>query len=106
MATDWIATLKEQAHLAHRFAKEVPSALTLPELTIDQASRIHGMVEKGARDFGQISEDMNKEDLDDALYGAADRLEAIWSALSVMAANKVRTMQGLEPIERLEDPGD
>lgn len=99
MATDWIATLKEQAQLAHRFAKEVPSALGLPNLTMDQASRIHGMVEKGTRDFHRLREDMNRQDLDHVLYGAADRLEAIWSALSVMASNKVLTMQGPAPIE-------
>lgn len=46
---------------------------------------------------------MNEEDLDDALYQATESLEDIWSALSAATANKVRTMQGLEPINFFDD---
>ena len=105
MGTDWIATLKEQGELTKRLAVEVPKALGNPELTLDQASRLYRLVEKSAQDFDRIVERMNEEDLDDALYEAAESLEDIWSALSVAAANKVRTMQGLDPIE-FDDDGD
>jgi len=51
-------------------------------------------------------EHVNEEDLDEALYEAAESLEDIWSTLSVATANKVRTMQGLEPIEFDDDVDD
>lgn len=105
MGTDWIAILREQGELTKELAAEVPKALANPDLTLDQASRLYRLVEKSAQDFDRIIEGMDEEDLDEALYEAADSLEDIWSALSVATANKVRTMQGLDPIE-FEDDGD
>ncbi|MHA6687786.1 hypothetical protein [Mesorhizobium sp. A556] len=99
MATDWIALLGEQAQLARRFAAEIPKAISRPDLTLDQASQIYDLVEKGEQDFDRIVEDMNRQDLDDAIYMAADRLQEIWSALSVEAANKVQAMRDAEPSE-------
>lgn len=95
MATDWIATLKEQARLAQRFAKEVPTAIARPDLTLDQASRIYGMVEKGSQDFNRIVEDMNGQNLDDALYVAAGRLKDIWSELLASTAHKVQALEDM-----------
>ncbi len=106
MATDWIAILKEQGALAKKLSSEVPKALQNPNLTLDQASRLYSLVEKGAQDFDRVVDDMHNEDLDDALYDAAESLEDIWSALSLSAANKVRTMQGLDPIELSDDDDD
>jgi hypothetical protein len=99
MSTDWITTLTEQARLVQRVTKETSAALAVPELTLDQSSRIYAMVEKGAQDFHRIVEGMNEQDLDSALYVAADRLRGIWAALSVTVADKVRVMQEHEPIE-------
>lgn len=103
MATDWLATLKEHGDLANRVATDVPIALGDPSLTIDQASRLYRVVETGAQDFDSIVELMQEEDLDESFYEAADALEDIWAELSVATANKVRTMQGLAPIEIDDD---
>lgn len=99
MAIDWIATLREQGDIAARFTKDVPTALSDASLTLDQASRLYQAVEKGSQDFDRIVEDMQEYDLDESLFEAADALEDIWSGLSVATANKVRTIQGLAPIE-------
>lgn len=106
MTTDWIATLREQGVLAERVAATMTRAHADPNLTLDQASRIYRIVEQGAQDFDQIVEEMDDHDLDDTLYDAAEALEDIWSNLSVAAANKVRTIQGLAAIKIRDDLED
>ncbi len=103
MSTEWISILTEQGDLAKRMARDVPIALGHPKLTLDQASRLHNAVEDGAQKFDQVVLAMEQEDLDDALLEAAEALEDIWSGLCIATANKVRTMQGLAPIELSED---
>lgn len=103
MATDWFATLAEQGEIAKRMARNVPEALGHPDLTLDLASRLYREVEQGAQAFDAIVQRMSEDDVPDGLVDAAEALEDIWSRLSVAAANKVRTMRGLEPIEFPDD---
>jgi hypothetical protein len=56
-----------------------------------------------AQDFDKILEHMGEFDVDEALVEAAEALETIWARVSVDTANRVRTMQGLDPIEFTED---
>lgn len=106
MAIDWIATLREQGDIAKRLAKDVPMALSDTSLTLDQASRLNGIVENGSKAFDRIVVDMQEHDLDASLFEAADALENIWCELSVATANKVRSMQGLTPIGRVRPEYD
>lgn len=106
MKNDWLSILRMQGDLAKSMAEDVPKALDDPKLTLDQASRLYNAVEQGAQEFDRIVTLMNEEDLDEPLYEAADALEDMWSELSVAAANKVRVMQGLDPIEFIAEEDD
>lgn len=46
---------------------------------------------------------MEEQDADDAAINVAESLQDRYATLSVGAANKVRTMQGLDPIEMPDD---
>lgn len=100
---DWLEALREQGEIAQRLATSVPKVLGDPKLTLEQASKLYGMVERGAQDFDRFAELMDEHDLDDSFYEAAESLQELWSQLSVASANKVRTMQGLEPIPFPDD---
>lgn len=99
MAIDWIATLQEQADFAQQIAEDVKQTLEIANLTTSQASRLYHVVEQGAQTFDHIIEEMDKLNLDDDLTGAADTIADVWTELSVTTANKLRAMQGLQPIE-------
>lgn len=103
MATDWLRLIQEQGEIAKQMAADVPRALADPDLTLDNASQLYGAVERGAQNLDRIVERMEDYDLDDALFEAAEALQDIWARLSVASANKVRTMQGLSPIEFSDD---
>lgn len=106
MATDWMATLREQGALANEMAASVAQALAHPNLDPDQASRIYRLVERGAQDFDRIVAAMAEHDVDETLHEAAETLEDIWSNLFVAVANKVRTMPGLASVEFPEHVGE
>ena len=94
---DWLEILREQGEIATRMGKNVPEILSRPDLTLDQASRLYQMVERGAQDFEGIVGAMEEYDLPESAFEAAETLQAIWDKLSIAAANKVRSMQGLKP---------
>ena len=99
MAIDWIATLQEQAE----FAKQ-KQTLDMPDLTVAQLSRLYRVVEQGAQTFDRIIEEMEQHDVEDVdLTDAAETIADTWTNLSVTAANKLRTSQGLEPIRIADD---
>jgi hypothetical protein len=101
--TDWLEVLKEQAEIARRMAAIVPETLAHPDLTIDQAQRVCRLVEDAAQDLDRITAMMASQDLDVTLYDLADSLEDIWSDLSLAAVNRLRELQGLEPLEFPDD---
>ncbi len=107
MKSSWIMILQEQGSIATKMADCVPVALGDRNLTFDQASRLHRVVEERAKRFDAIVERMQHEDLDDAVHEAAAVLEDVWSRLSVEAVNKVRDMRGLPAIDvAVEEDGD
>lgn len=99
---DWLDVLGKQGEFAKKLAIDVPKALMNPELTLDEAQSLYKIIDKAARDFDGVIEAMEEFDLDDSLFDAAENLEGIFSELHVVMANKVRTMQGLKPIEMPE----
>jgi hypothetical protein len=103
MAVDWVATLQEQADLVMKIAADVANELSTSDLTLDQVSRLYRMVELGAQGFDEIIELMNEHDLEDFFTEAAETIEDAWTNLSVATANKLRAMQGLDPIDIAPD---
>jgi len=85
MADDWLARLKGHADLVQRLVKEIPKALEKPGLTLEQASRLHAVIQKGARDFDQL--------VGESYRRAATSLAKIWSHLSNAAADRVQGLQ-------------
>lgn len=81
-------------------ANKVAEALAHPGLTIDQASQICVMVEKAAQRFEQLAGEMDEFNLDGSLYEVDESIKDVWTAVSLAAVNKLRTMQGLEPIQQ------
>lgn len=105
MAIDWILTLQEQAEFATQIAEDVKQTFDTPDLSIAQALRLYRVVEQGAQTFDRIIEEMDQHDLDDSFTEAAETIADMWTNLSITTVNKVRTMQGLEPIEIVPDDG-
>lgn len=99
MTIDWISTLQEQAEFVTQIAEDVNRTLALPELTSSQASRLYRVVEQGAQTFDRIIEELERHNLDNDLIDAIDTIADMWTNLSVATANKLRSMQGLVPIE-------
>ncbi|MFC6486926.1 hypothetical protein [Nitratireductor sp. GCM10026969] len=103
MSEDWLEVLREQGEIAQRMARDVAELLGHPGLTLDQASRMYRLVEKGAQDFDRMVEALEEQDALDAVLEAAETIQSIWDELSIATANKVRTLRGLEPIEFPDD---
>ena len=99
MAIDWISTLHEQAEFVKQIADDVTQTLDIPDFSLARASRLYRVVEQGAQTFDRILEEMQQHDVDDDLTDAAETIADTWTNLSVSAANKVRVLQGLAPIE-------
>ncbi len=100
MAIDWISTLQEQAEFVTRIAEDVTLTLELPQLSDVQVSRLFRVVEQGASTFDRIMEEMEQHDeIDDDLLEAAADIADTWTNLSISTANKLRSLQGLAPIE-------
>jgi hypothetical protein len=101
---DWINLMRAHTEMTKEMASEVPKALADPDLTLEMASSLHSAVEKLAQKFESFFGEMEECDLDENLFDenffkVAESLEDIWDKLAVDTANKVRTMQGLKPIE-------
>lgn len=93
MANDWLARLKGHADLVQRLVKEIPKALEKPGLKLDQAMRLHEVIQKGVRDFDQLVGTMESLELDESYRRAADSLQKIWAHLSKAAAERVQGLQ-------------
>jgi len=93
MADDWLARLKGHADLVQRLVKEIPKALEKPGLTLEQASRLHAVIQKGAQDFDQLVGTMEGLELDESYRRAATSLAKIWSHLVNAAADRVQGLQ-------------
>ncbi|WP_457300458.1 hypothetical protein [Phyllobacterium sp. P5_D12] len=100
MTIDWIATLQEQAEFANQIADDVKQALEIPDLSVAQATRLYRVVEQGVQTFDRIMEQMKSaSDIEDDLRDGAGSIADVWTNLSVTTVNKVRSMQGLSPID-------
>jgi hypothetical protein len=98
MAVDWISTLQEQVEFVTRIAEDVTLTLELPRDV--QLSRLFRVVEQGASTFNRIMVEMERADgVDDDLFEAAADIADMWTNLLISAANKLRALQGLAPIE-------
>ena len=92
MAAEWISRLKGHADLIQKPVREVPKALARPSLTLEQAERLHAVIEKGAHDFDELLQIMDQTDVDEQYRQAAENLARIWQRLSTEAEVKVRSM--------------
>ncbi len=100
MAIDWISTLQEQAQFANQIAEDVTQTLEIPDFESCQTTRLYRVVEQGAQTFDRIMEEMDSgNDIDDEIRDGAGSIADVWTNLSVTTANKVRSMQGLSPID-------
>ena len=98
MGIDWIAALRQQGDLAKKVSKDIRIALNHPNLTLEQATRLHGMVELGAHTFEQFIHSAKAQNLHGLYYEAGRILEDIWSTLVQDAATKVRLLREVDPI--------
>ena len=88
MSIEWIPRLRGHVELVQRLIEEVPRALDRPGLTIEQAERLHAVIQKGARDFDDVLQLMSGPDVDE-YRSAAERLFNIWSHLLNSAADRI-----------------
>lgn len=92
MENDGIVRLKQHADLVQQLVKQVPAALNRSSLTLEQASRLHAVIEKGVQDFDQVQQRVTEPDVDESYHRAASSLAKIWSHLAAAAAEKIREL--------------
>ena len=97
MAAEWISRLKGHADLIQSLVQEVPRALARPGLTLEQAERLHAVIEKGVRDFDDVLQTMDQMDVDEQYREVAESLARTWLQLQNEAENKLRSMSETEP---------
>jgi hypothetical protein len=96
---DWITTLRRQAELAASMKKQVDSALSRSDLTFTEASRIQQSVDKSAKAYGRMRQQLfAADDVDELLLEAAGRIEDIWSSMRRDTENSIREMLGLRVV--------
>lgn len=102
MASDWLKLLNEQTAVAEELKAEITTRLAASDLTMGEASSLYAKAERSAQKMDMLLKRMEDEGEDD-LYDVASMIESVLDRLSVVAAKKVRMMQGLPPIEFGED---
>lgn len=95
----WIDQLRNHGDYTRKMAADLPRALAIPELTLEQASRLYKLIEAAAQKFDAFLAKMDGENLPETACEAAEALENTWAAMAITAANKVRTMKGQPLIE-------
>lgn len=93
MGNDGIARLQKHADLVQQLVKQIPAALNRPSLTLNQASRLNAVVEKGVKDFDQVLKLVDGPEIDASYRRAADSLAKIWSHLSTIAGAKLQELK-------------
>jgi len=97
MAIDWVAALREQDDLVGRVSRETRNALDRPDLTLDQAKRICGLVEMGMNTFEQFIDSATGQNLSPGYYVAAQVLTDRWYALALDASSRLQIMEERKP---------
>lgn len=92
MSIEWIPTLQGHVEFVKKLVEDVPRALDRPGLTIENAERLKGVIEKGARDFDNIVRLMTGPDEHEYRIAAVS-LTNIWAHLSGMAGEKVQYLR-------------
>ena len=99
MSIDWMAALRQQGDFAKRASREIRAALDRPDLTLDQARSICGLVEMGADTFDRFLRSAKGQNLAVDYYEAAQILANIWQALALDVASKLDVIEA-----RVADP--
>lgn len=93
MEDEWISRLKGHAELVQNLVKEVPRALDRPNLTLDHATRLHAVIEKGVRDFDEVLKLLDGSEGEETYRQAGESLARTWQHLSDVAEDKVRFLR-------------
>ena len=93
--------------MVKKVAKDAALTLDRPDISVVQVSRLLLSVEEGASRFDRILNEMDDADVDDELFETGATIADTWTSLTVMTANRVRTMSGFKPVEvAAEENGD
>jgi hypothetical protein len=96
---DWTTALRRQAELAACMKRQVDSALSRSDLTFTEASRVQQSVDKSAKAYGRMRQQLfAADDVDELLFEAAARIEDIWSSMRRDTENLIREMLGLRVV--------
>jgi hypothetical protein len=93
MSTDWMVALREQGDLAKSVSREIRTVLDRPDLTLEQARNICGLVKMGAETFDRFIRSARQQNLSPAYYETAKILADIWDALALDASSKLNIME-------------
>ncbi|MGH6860892.1 MAG: hypothetical protein ACRECY_11575, partial [Phyllobacterium sp.] len=93
MENDAITRLRQHADLVQRLVKQIPAALGRPGLTLDQVSRLHAVVEKGVRDFGEVRRRVDGPDTNESYRRAAGSLAGIWEHLEAAVSARMEELR-------------
>jgi hypothetical protein len=96
---------KGHAELVQNLVKEVPRALDRPNLTLDHATRLHAVIEKGVRDFDEILKLMDGSEAEETYRQAGESLARTWQHLSDVAEDKVGFLRdrNQRPLQDIDD---
>jgi hypothetical protein len=85
--------------LAKSVSKEIRIALGRPDLTLEQARNVCGLVKMGADTFDRFIRTARQQNLSPGYYETAKILADIWDALALDASSKLNVME-----DRLRGP--
>jgi len=93
MAVDWSAKLREQSRFAKRMVGDVPTALSDPHLSEEDARQLFQTIENCALSFDAIIEEMHRIGAETQHMRAASTIAAVWLDLMRLAAERLRGLQ-------------
>jgi hypothetical protein len=99
MSIDWMVALREQGDLAKSVSREIRTVLDRPDLTLEQARNVSGLVRMGADTFDRFIRSARQHNLSPGYYETAKILTDMWKALALDASSKLDVME-----DRLRDP--
>lgn len=91
---DWLAQIKELGDLGVKMARDIPSILANPDLTLEQATALYQSVEKKCQEMDDLMGRLDSAEVDDALYEAGGAAQEIWDELGEATANRMIELRG------------
>lgn len=96
MQADWLATLRENSELATKMAREMPSVMFHPHVTLLQVTRLFQALEGQIQGFERLRAQMDREGADESLLELADTIQGAWDELGEALAKRLLELREID----------